>query len=87
MAVPSQTKLQELKNIGPKSASWLEELGIHTRSDLAAYGSVEVYRALKASGRRVSVILVYALEGALLDLHWQALPPSLKQKLEDEARA
>lgn len=76
----------ELKNIGPVSAQWLRAVGIHTLEELAALGAVEAYRCVGQHGLKPSLNLLYALEGALRDLHWTALPVNLQQKLRAAAR-
>jgi len=74
-----------LKNIGPKTAAWLRDLGIRTAGDLARIGSVEAYRRLRASGRGATLVALYALEGALWNTHWNELPPELKASLKKQA--
>jgi DNA transformation protein and related proteins len=78
--------LTALRNIGPKSAKWLAEVGIEQRGDLERIGAVGAYRAVRESGRNASLNLLYALEGALLDVRWDELPPPLKERLRDAAR-
>ena len=80
-------EISKLKNLGGKSATMLAELGIHTRADLEAWGPVKVWHALKTAGRPATRVMVYAIQGALLDTHWNALPPELKQQLNRECDA
>jgi DNA transformation protein len=54
----------KLRNIGPKSAAWLRQVGLRSREDL-----------------------VYALEGALLDCHWQEVPEARRTELVQAAEA
>ncbi|WP_252274581.1 TfoX/Sxy family protein [Pseudomonas subflava] len=74
-------ELQHLKNLGKTSAQWLHAVGIHSANDLRRLGSVDAYRAVRARGFRASKVLMYAIEGALLDVHWNDLPPGLKAQL------
>lgn len=74
-----------LRNIGPKSAAWLRQVGLHTRDDLAAAGPVEAYMRVRRAGFRPSMNLLYALEGALADCHWQDVPDARRQQLVAEA--
>lgn len=74
-------ELQHLKNLGKTSAQWLHAVGIHSANDLRRLGSVGAYRAVKARGFRASKVLLYAIEGALLDVHWNELPPAHKAEL------
>lgn len=43
------TPIHKVLNIGPKSAQWLEAVGIQTEADLEALGAVEAYRRVKAA--------------------------------------
>jgi DNA transformation protein len=74
-------ELQHLKNLGKTSAQWLHAVGIHSASDLKRLGAVDAYRAVKARGFRASKVLLYAIEGALLDIHWNDLPAERKEAL------
>ena len=73
--------ISKLRNLGPKSAENFAELGIHSRDDLAEWGPVKVWHALKTAGKPVTRVMVYAIQGALLDTHWNDLPPGLKDEL------
>ncbi len=73
-----------LLNLGPKSSAWLADIGLTTRAQLAALGPIETCRRLRAAGHPVSVLMAYALEGALTHTHWNELPPETKQWLRTE---
>ena len=77
-------ELQHLKNLGKTSAQWLHAVGIHSASDLRRLGAVDAYRAVRARGLRASKVLLYAIEGALLDVHWSELPPAHKAELNGQ---
>lgn len=77
---------EKLENLGPASMRWLADVGVRTRADLEARGSVAVYLAVKARGHAASLNLLYALEGALLGLRWDRLPPAVKENLKQRAR-
>ena len=79
--------ISELRNLGPKSAAWLSEIGITTLEELRSVGSVEVYSRLRNSGFPASLNLVYAIEGALIGLDWRELPASTKAELRREVKA
>jgi DNA transformation protein len=74
-------ELQQLKNLGKTSAQWLHAVGIHTANDLRRYGAVAAYRAVRARGFRASKVLLYAIEGALHDMHWSELSAERKAEL------
>ena len=70
-----------LRNIGPKSAAWLRQVGLRSAGDLVAAGSVQAFLKVKRAGFKPSLNLLYALEGALLDCHWQQLPEDRRSEL------
>ncbi|HEY9541925.1 MAG TPA: TfoX/Sxy family protein, partial [Luteimonas sp.] len=61
----------KMRNIGPKSAAWLRQVGLRTPEDLAEAGPLEAFMRVKRAGFKPSLNLLYALEGALQDCHWQ----------------
>lgn len=78
--------LSALRNLGPASARWLAEAGIRTESDLRAFGAVAAYRRVKhMRPREVTLLMLYALEGALRDVPWNALPEDVKARLKRDA--
>lgn len=77
------TKLLDLKNFGPKSTEWLNSIGVYTKADLRRLGSITIYRLLKERGYPVSLNMVYAIEGALMDVHWNKLPADMKAELKE----
>ena len=77
----------KLRNVGPKSAAWLRQVGLRTRDDLAAAGPVDAFMRVKRAGFKPSMNLLYALEGALLDCHWQEVPQPRREQLVAEAEA
>jgi hypothetical protein len=80
--------LTMLKNIGPASASQLRDVGIDNATALRKIGALDAYRRLKhAFPRHVSLVMLYALEGALRDCHWNRLPPGVKERLKRGANA
>lgn len=81
----SHSELLQLKNLGMASVNILHAIGVNTYSDLQALGSVETYRRIKARGINVSKVMLYALEGALIDTHWSDLDTGLKERLVAEA--
>jgi len=71
----------KLRNIGPKSAAQLRQVGVRTIEDLRAVGSLEAFVKLKRAGFKPSLNLLYSLEGALLDCHWQQVPDERRSEL------
>jgi DNA transformation protein and related proteins len=77
-----ETPVNRLKNLGPKSRVWLEAIGITSLEQIEQVGVVEVYLRLKAQfPQQVSLNMLYALQAALLNIHWNALPPEMKTEL------
>ena len=77
----------KLRNIGPKSAAWLRQVGLRTEADLVAIGPVEAFMRVRRAGFKPTMNLLYALEGALRDCHWQDVPEPRRQQLAQEAEA
>lgn len=71
-----------LRNIGPVSAGWLAAVGIHTLDDLRKVGVVNAYNLLRAQGHNATLNLLWALQGALTNTPWNALPESVKHDLK-----
>jgi DNA transformation protein len=76
------SNLTSLRNIGPQSATWLESVGIKSTDDFFEVGVEEAYRKVRAAyPEKVSLNMLYALQGALLDLPWNELPEEMKSQL------
>ncbi|WP_417494450.1 TfoX/Sxy family protein [Maricaulis sp.] len=79
-----ETPIARLRNLGPKMAQWLDGIGIHTRADLSRAGAVDAWIRLKAVGQgRVSLLALYAMQAALMDVDWRELPDELKAALRE----
>ena len=71
----------KIRNVGPKSAAWLRQVGVRTTEDLERVGPVEAFLKVKRAGFRPSLNLLYSMAGALADCHWAELPEERKQAL------
>ncbi|HJT98731.1 MAG TPA: TfoX/Sxy family protein [Rhodanobacteraceae bacterium] len=71
----------KIRNVGPKSAAWLRQVGVRSTEDLARVGPVEAFLKVKRAGFRPSLNLLYSMAGALADCHWADLPEERKQEL------
>jgi predicted flap endonuclease-1-like 5' DNA nuclease len=60
-------------NLGPKSAQMLAAAGITKFSQLQRLGSVAAYTAVRKTDPNVSLNLLWALEGAILETHWRQI--------------
>ncbi|MFN8109694.1 MAG: TfoX/Sxy family protein [Thermoleophilia bacterium] len=82
---PRGPSTAEMRNIGPTSATWLAEVGIHTPEQLRRTGAVEAYRMVKAwRPWDVTLILLWALEGAIRDVDWMDVSPERRLELRRE---
>jgi len=77
----SNQELLQLKNLGMASVNILHAIGINTYADLQKIGAVEAYRRIRSRDINVSKVMLYALQGALMNIHWNDLPPDLKARL------
>ncbi|MAZ87475.1 MAG: competence protein TfoX [Cellvibrionaceae bacterium] len=80
----SHSDLLQLKNLGAASVNILHAIGVNSYTDLNDMGPVEAYIRIKARGIHVSKVMLYALQGALLGVHWNDLEPDMKQRLVSE---
>ena len=72
---------EKIRNVGPKSAAWLRQVGVRTLEDLRTVGVIETFMKVKRAGFRPSLNLLYAMQGALDDCHWADLPEGVKTSL------
>lgn len=90
-AAAAPTGLSGLRNLGSRSLQMLASAGIHTEAQLRCLGAVRAYVRVKARCGGASLNLLWALEGALTDRHWQAVAQSdrasLLMALEDALHA
>ena len=77
----------KLRNIGPKSAAWLRQVGLRSLQDVAAIGAVDAFMKVRRAGFKPSLNLLYSLEGALVDCHWQEVPEARRLVLVAELEA
>ena len=75
---------EKIRNVGPKSAAWLRQVGVRTIEDLTREGAVDTFLKVKRAGFRPSLNLLYSMEGALVDCHWTDLSDERKQQLVSE---
>jgi hypothetical protein len=76
---------EKLRNIGPKGMAWLRQTGVRTLEDLRAVGALAAYVRVRRAGFKPSLNLLYALEGAILDCHWQSIPDTRRAELIQQA--
>lgn len=77
-----------LPNLGATSARWLLRAGVSSFADLERVGAAAAWlRAQAIAPGRVTRNLLWALEGALLELPVGGVPPERRQELQDEVAA
>ncbi len=72
---------EKIRNIGPRSAAWLKQVGIKTAADVRALGAFNVFLKVRKAGFKASLSLIYGLAGAEDDIDWRELPAERKQDL------
>ena len=77
----------KIRNIGPKSAAWLRQVGVRTAEDLFRIGPVVAFLKIKRAGFRPSLNLLYSMAGAIDDCHWTDLSADRKSRLILELEA
>ena len=70
-----------MRNIGKVSRTWLRAIEVHTLDDLKRCGSVAAYRMIKSMQPKATLNLLWALEGAILDIDWREIPDTRKREL------
>jgi DNA transformation protein and related proteins len=73
-------------NIGPKSTLWLREVGVQTTADIKRIGVLEVFQLLVERGINPAVVMLYALEGAVTNTHWNKIGEERKAELRSEGQ-
>jgi len=73
--------VENLRNLGPASAAWLREIGVHTRADLQQLGPTLAYRIVKQRQPGTSLNLLWAIAAALTDRDWRELSGEEKATL------
>ncbi|KAB2838159.1 MAG: competence protein TfoX [Melioribacteraceae bacterium] len=79
-------KTEKIKNLGPVSTKWLNSIDVYTIDDVKKLGPIVIYNMLKAHGYNVNILMVYALQGAIMDCHWKEIPEKLKKEFQKEIK-
>jgi DNA transformation protein and related proteins len=81
------SELGQLKNSGATIEQRLNEIGVFSRVDLAKLGPVKSFRRIKENHPDKTIPVcyyLYSLQGALDNVHWDALPAKLKADLRKQ---
>lgn len=76
------TKLTAMKNIGAEMEQKLRAVGIDTPEKLLEAGAEGAFFQLKTLFPKVCLVHLYALEGAILNLDYNRLPPDRVRALK-----
>lgn len=76
------TNLTTMRNIGGEMARKLRAVGIGSREELLEAGGKEAFFRLKIRWPQVCLVHLYALEGAVRDVDFNALPQETKEDLK-----
>ena len=74
-------ELTALPNIGPTLSLLLEEIGVYSKTDLVGMGSFEAFSRIRKIWKGAGITMLYAVEGAILDVHYHALPETRRDEL------
>ena len=69
-----------MRKIGKVSRSWLRAIEVHTPDDLKRCGLVAAYRMIKSMPPQATLNLLWALDGAILDIDWREIPELRKSE-------
>ena len=76
-----KSELSQLRNLGPKSAAWLESVGIRSVEEIRRIGPVTAYQLVRLRYPQASLNLLWALAAGLQDRDWREVTPEEKQSL------
>lgn len=76
------TELTSMKNIGKEMANKLASVGIDSPKKLSDTGAEQAFLKLKEAYPQVCLVHLYALEGAICDVEFNALSESRKKELK-----
>ncbi len=75
--------LTTMRNIGPEMARKLAAVGVRSPGELAEAGAKDVFFRLKTLYPNVCLVHLYALEGAVRGVDFNALPREVKADLKE----
>ena len=80
----SLEEVAKLRNLGFKSAEMLANVGVTNAEQIRRLGSIGCFLLVKSAIPSISLNLLWAIEGFLLDLDWRDLPDARKNDLRSE---
>lgn len=77
-------RLKDLPNLRLATERMLKKAGIKSVEQLEEKGALNAYKAIRDShSAKVSIELLWALEGAINGTHWSVVPQSRREELEN----
>ncbi len=77
--------IAQLKNLRLPSAERLHSVGMATREKLREIGAAAADSTVKQTfPLDTSLVLLWATQGALMEIHWQKVPNEIKQHLREQ---
>ena len=77
------TELNSMENIGREMAKKLTSVGIDSAEKLIQTGATQAFIKLKAAYPQVCLVHLYALEGAIENVEFNALSEDKKRELKE----
>ena len=82
-----EAPLENLRNLGPSSASWLRDVGIATVKELADVGPTIAFKLVQRQRPDVSLNLLWALAAGLQERDCRDLNVAEKERLKKDLEA
>ena len=76
--------LTKLPNIGETLAGKLISIGIHNYEELVNIGSIEAMLKIGETDSSTCYSMLYAIEGAIQQIRWHAIPKEERAILKEE---
>ncbi|WP_168210942.1 TfoX/Sxy family DNA transformation protein [Persicimonas caeni] len=73
--------LADARNLGPRSAEMLADAGLLDLQEVRDLGAAECFRRVRMVHPKVSLNLLWALEGAVTDRDWRDIDDRRKREL------
>lgn len=80
----ADTPITDLLNLGEVCHEWLARVGIHTKGDLENVGIVRAYAMVRETEPRASIVLLWAMFGALHDMRFDEVLGQIREQLRAE---
>jgi DNA transformation protein len=76
-----------MMNLGPVATTWLKAVGIETIEDLKGVGIEEAFGRMVAHGFNVNAVMLYAMEGAVMEKDWNKIDNKRRAELQKIAQS